>query len=459
MSGSEAKSLRRVIVERGCELLEDDRSELRELERPGRGARIDVQHAVPGDAGRPGVPRHLLADRGRPGGHDRRHRARGAEPAQLLLEAVPEPFHQATRTRPGLTSSSWSGSPGSAPRRGRRDEHLRAAANSLHERCSAVSVELGEHVVEEEQRRNASPLRQQLRLREQQREQRHPLLALGAVRPQLPLACGDSHLVVVRAGAREAPLEIGREARREHLCGDGRGVVHETCPGEAELAGALGETRRLERRRSRPTLAAASACPASTTRASHGSTVSTPDDPGRGAPQRGVSLRDRLCVLAGQRGTRGEQPAGHTVDVRAADGGPGLHDGEAVGREHERRGGRAYTLERLGRGAVDLRALPFAGPKRDLEGDLSALPAALCTHVEPVGCHGARGSRPAGSAGEKPCVATCSDSRRFVLPAPFGPGREHEPRLQREIQGGVRAEVAKCEARDDQSGSRMGMIR
>jgi hypothetical protein len=45
------------------------------------------------------------------------------------------------------------------------------------------------------------------------------------------------------------------------------------------------------------------------------------------------------------------------------------------------------------------------------------------------------------------------------LAGAVGPGREHQPGLQCEIQGGVRAEVAKCEARDDQSGSRMGMIR
>jgi hypothetical protein len=29
--------------------------------------------------------------------------------------------------------------------------------------------------------------------------------------------------------------------------------------------------------------------------------------------------------------------------------------------------------------------------------------------------------------GEKPCVPTCSDSRRFVLPAPFGPTTRTTP--------------------------------
>ena len=39
------------------------------------------------------------------------------------------------------------------------------------------------------------------------------------------------------------------------------------------------------------------------------------------------------------------------------------------------------------------------------------------------------------------------------------PGGEDEPGLEGEIEIGVGAEVAKCEARDDQSGSRMGMMR
>jgi hypothetical protein len=36
--------------------------------------------------------------------------------------------------------------------------------------------------------------------------------------------------------------------------------------------------------------------------------------------------------------------------------------------------------------------------------------------------------------GEKPCVPTCSDSSRFVLPAPFGPDGEHEPGSQLELE-------------------------
>ena len=61
--------------------------------------------------------------------------------------------------------------------------------------------------------------------------------------------------------------------------------------------------------------------------------------------------------------------------------------------------------------------------------------------------------------GEKPCVPTCSDSSRFVLPAPFAPGDENEPRLERELEPGIRPEVAERDLGDDQPASLIGMIR
>ena len=61
--------------------------------------------------------------------------------------------------------------------------------------------------------------------------------------------------------------------------------------------------------------------------------------------------------------------------------------------------------------------------------------------------------------GEKPCVATCSDSSRFVLPTPFRPDGEHEAGLEGELERGVRAVVTKREPADDQPARRIGMIR
>ena len=49
-----------------------------------------------------------------------------------------------------------------------------ASASRSGQHAAAAAVELGEHVVEQQERRS----RQQLRLRQQEREEREPLLAL-----------------------------------------------------------------------------------------------------------------------------------------------------------------------------------------------------------------------------------------------------------------------------------------
>ena len=56
------------------------------------------------------------------------------------------------------------------------------------EDAAARGVELGEHVVEEEQRREAAAVGDQLRLGEQEREHREPLLALRAEAAQVAAA-------------------------------------------------------------------------------------------------------------------------------------------------------------------------------------------------------------------------------------------------------------------------------
>ena len=60
---------------------------------------------------------------------------------------------------------------------------------------------------------------------------------------------------------------------------------------------------------------------------------------------------------------------------------------------------------------------------------------------------------------EKPCVATWTDSRRFVLPAPFGPGDEDEARLERELEASVRADVPERDLRDDQRATTVSIRR
>ena len=72
------------------------------------------------------------------------------------------------------------------------------------EYAAAVGVELGEYVVEQQQR----PRREQLRLREQQREHGQALLALGAELPQVARPARHLHVVEMRAGTGRSSLDI-----------------------------------------------------------------------------------------------------------------------------------------------------------------------------------------------------------------------------------------------------------
>ncbi len=143
--------------------------------------------------------------------------------------------------------------------------------------------------------------------------------------------------------------------------------------------------------------------------------------------KRGVPLRERREVLLRRTGTSREDAAEHAVEVRAARGRPALHDGEPVGREDERRELAAKRLGRRQPRAVQPRLLrlPLAQRHRCLDRRRAAAPATP-TRAPP--------SRRSGSAapswrvrGEKPCVARCSDSSRFVLPTPLRPTTSTTP--------------------------------
>ena len=82
--------------------------------------------------------------------------------------------------------------------------------DAVGEHAAAARVELGEHVVEQQQRRAAS----ELRLGEQQREQREALLALRAEAPQVaarPAAMRDVVEVRAEPGRRRG---AGRRSSR-----------------------------------------------------------------------------------------------------------------------------------------------------------------------------------------------------------------------------------------------------
>src|SRR5260221_6386083 len=130
------------------EPLRDLRRLVCELEAPYGVTRVHDQRAIALEAGRPCVPSDLVADRGRP------RRDRVADPAlrteacELALQLGAERLHHAaSRTAPGTTSSSWSGSAGSIaasvavisawPTRATRAARMRRRSGSSSERTSS----------------------------------------------------------------------------------------------------------------------------------------------------------------------------------------------------------------------------------------------------------------------------------------------------------------------------------
>src|SRR5262249_9069712 len=73
----------------------------------------------------------------------------------------------------------------------------------------------GEHVVQQEERGRPPAVREQLSLREQEREDRQPLLALRAEAPQVASAGRDQDVVEVRPDPGDAAVEVTVEARLE----------------------------------------------------------------------------------------------------------------------------------------------------------------------------------------------------------------------------------------------------
>ena len=147
-----------------------------------------MQRAVALKARRPGVAGDLGADRGRPGRETLADGRIRAEAPQLTpqfvaerLELTPAPIAHL----PGVTSSSWSGSAGSMAASVAVIERLPDARDAGGEDAPPLRVELGEHVVEQEERREAAAVGDQLRLGEEEREHREPLLALRAEAAQL----------------------------------------------------------------------------------------------------------------------------------------------------------------------------------------------------------------------------------------------------------------------------------
>src|SRR5947208_1836858 len=115
----EPQAARSSLPESLFQAREDLALELAELEGPGRGARRNVQRAVPGEARGPRVRGNGIADCPGPGRDEVRHRSGRAETAELASYCAPDPLHHETSARlvPSRSCSTamvCAGSPGRA---------------------------------------------------------------------------------------------------------------------------------------------------------------------------------------------------------------------------------------------------------------------------------------------------------------------------------------------------------
>ena len=97
----------------------------------------------------------------------------------------------------------------------------------LDEHAAALRIELGQDVVEEQERRIGPPCFDQLRLGEQEREDGGALLALGAERAQVAVSGGDRHVVQMRAEAGRPTVEVAIEPFLERSRGGRIALVGE----------------------------------------------------------------------------------------------------------------------------------------------------------------------------------------------------------------------------------------
>ena len=213
----------------------------------------------------------------------------------------------------------------------RRDHCLPHARNPLRQHLAAARVELREDVVEEEEWCGL----EQLRLREEEREDGEALLALRAELAKVAVGACDRNVVEVRADPGCSPLDVTSEPSLELGRGRWVGRVPEPCVGQPQLIRALFEQRGecLERQ------------PAGDHELGRENRCSLgPRLEGRAvreaelnATERSVSLGEGREVVLRDRPSGGKQPRNDTVEVGTPGRRSPFDDREPVGREDERR--------------------------------------------------------------------------------------------------------------------------
>ena len=169
----------------------------------------------------------------------------------------------------------------------------------------------------------------------------------------------------------------------------------------------------------------------------------------RHTPQRRVPLPYRRSVLGRERGPRGREPPQHAIEVGAPGRRAALDHDQPVGREDQRRHLSAQLLRCAQARPVQARPLATAELERHLQLDGHA--GAVAAERDPC-CIAAEphelliGPRPRREA-LRPHVQRLEQVR---LAGSVGPGHQDEPRLQLEVELGVRAKVSERNRADDQ---------
>ena len=274
-------------------------------------------------------------------------------------------------------------------------------------------IELGQDVVEQEEWRR----RQQLRFCEQEGKHGEPLLALRAVLAQIALAAPDQHVVEMWADAGCATLEVAVEPRVERFARRRLSVVPESRGKQAELLGALRE-RRPEHGERLPATGH-ELC------SEHGDLLRPRVERVRReaelhTAQRGVSLRKRGEIIRRAAARAGNRRASARSKYALRAAGPpfttvkrsGVNTSVDTSRRSDSADGSFAPFTRAS----------FAWPWRSVTASSSGAPLRVPSTttraaVSPkrISCASCR------VRGEKPCVTTCSDSRRLVLPTPLRP--------------------------------------
>ena len=143
--------------------------------------------------------------------------------------------------------------------------------------------------------------------------------------------------------------------------------------------------------------------------------------------ERGVPLCESGGVVGGQLRPGGQQACQRAVEVRASRGRAGLDDRQPVRREDERRRLAAQLLRRAEARAVQLGPFPLGRRQPDARSRTGVCPRRPSSRIRAAVSPKRISSASDRVRGEKPWVPTCSDSSRFVLPAPFGPTASTSP--------------------------------